>query len=213
MRLSGVRAIVLLVAATAASTSAFQLPARPAGSPAWPPPVQPADAAAPLRTPEEEMKTFVLPPGYRVELVASEPMVEEPISSTGTPSGRMWVVEMLGYMQDIACDERARPTGRVSVLEDTNDDGRMDKKTVFLDGLVLPRALKVLERRRARRRAAEPLARARHQRRPQGRHEGSWSLRHATAGAMANVEHNAEQPALGDRQLDAHVGDTTRICG
>jgi mono/diheme cytochrome c family protein/HEAT repeat protein len=39
-----------------------------------------------------------------------------------------------------------QPTGRISVLEDTNDDGTMDKKTVFLDKLVLPRTLKVLER-------------------------------------------------------------------
>ncbi len=57
----------------------------------------------------------------------------------------MWVIEMLGYMPDIAATGEREPLGRISVLEDLDDDGRMDRKTVFLDKLVLPRALKVLE--------------------------------------------------------------------
>jgi len=92
------------------------------------------------------MKTFFLPPGYRVELVASEPMIQEPVLVDFDPDGRLWVVEMIGYMQDIAATGEREPLGRVSVLQDLNDDGRMDKKTVFLDKLVLPRALKVLDR-------------------------------------------------------------------
>ena len=101
---------------------------------------------APVLSPDDEMKTFRLPEGYRVELVASEPMVEEPIVIDWDTSGRLWVVEMLGYMQDLPAAAEREPVGRVSVLEDENGDGRMDKKTVFLDGLVLPRALKVLDR-------------------------------------------------------------------
>ena len=58
----------------------------------------------------------------------------------------MWVIEMLGYMAGHPATNEREPIGRVSVLEDTNNDGRMDKKTVFLDGLVLPRALKVLDK-------------------------------------------------------------------
>ncbi len=92
------------------------------------------------------MKTFVLPPGYRVELVASEPMIEEPVLIDWDPDGRMWVIEMLGYMEDILASTEREPSGRISVLEDTNDDGAMDRKTVFLDRLVLPRALKVLDK-------------------------------------------------------------------
>ena len=91
------------------------------------------------------MKTFFLPPGYHVELVASEPMVEDPILIDWDSRGRMWVIELLGYMPDLKATDERKPSGRVSVLEDTNGDGKMDKKTVFLDGLVLPRALKVLE--------------------------------------------------------------------
>ena len=45
----------------------------------WPPGVQQVSDESPVLSPEDEMKTFFMPPGYRVELVASEPMVEEPI--------------------------------------------------------------------------------------------------------------------------------------
>ena len=48
-------------------------------------------------------------------------------------------------MQDLPATNERAPIGRISVLEDTNNDGKMDKKTVFMDGLVLPRALKVLD--------------------------------------------------------------------
>jgi mono/diheme cytochrome c family protein len=96
------------------------------------------------------MKTFFLPPGYRVELVASEPLIQEPVLVDFDPEGRLWVVEMLGYMPDIAATGEREPVGRISVLEDLNDDGKfedkVDRKTVFLDKLVLPRALKVLDR-------------------------------------------------------------------
>jgi mono/diheme cytochrome c family protein/glucose/arabinose dehydrogenase len=113
---------------------------------AWPPTFHPLAAESPVLSPEDEMKTFFLPPGYHVELVASEPMVEDPILIDWDSRGRMWVIELLGYMPDLKATDERKPSGRVSVLEDTNGDGTMDKKTIFLDGLVLPRALKLLER-------------------------------------------------------------------
>ena len=73
-------------------------------------------------------------------------MVEDPILIDSDPDGRMWVIEMLAYMQDLPATNERAPIGRISVLEDTNNDGKMDKKTVFLEGLVLPRALKVLDK-------------------------------------------------------------------
>ena len=76
-------------------------------------------------------------------------------------------------MQDMPATNEREPTGRISVLEDTNDDGKMDKKTVFLDKLVLPRALKVLDRGVLVAEPPQPLAGARHQRRPARRHEGA----------------------------------------
>jgi hypothetical protein len=87
-----------------------------------------------------------LPPGYSIELVASEPLVQDPVAIDWDPEGRLWVVEMSGYMRNIAGSNERDPVGRVAVLQDENGDGRMDKRTVFADGLVLARAVKVLDR-------------------------------------------------------------------
>jgi mono/diheme cytochrome c family protein len=122
-----------------ASASAYQ-----AGKP-WPPGLQAVSDESPVLSPADSMKTFFMPPGYHVELVASEPMVEEPILIDWDPDGRLWVIEQRGYMQDLPATNQREPIGRISVLEDTDNDGKMDKKTVFMDGLVLPRALKVLK--------------------------------------------------------------------
>jgi len=111
----------------------------------WPPGMQKVSDESPVLSPEDEMKTFYMPPGYHVELVASEPMIEEPILIDWDADGRMWVIEERGYMKDLPATGERDPIGRISVLEDTDDDGKMDKKTVFMDGLVLPRALKVLD--------------------------------------------------------------------
>ena len=111
----------------------------------WPPGLQQVSPDSPVLSPEDEMKTFFMPPGYHVELVASEPMIEEPILIDWDADGRMWVIEQRGYMQDLPATNERQPIGRISVLEDTDNDGKMDKKTVFMDGLVLPRALKVLD--------------------------------------------------------------------
>jgi mono/diheme cytochrome c family protein len=145
MRRGTFRVLVVLVATVAASASAFQSSTPPAARRSWPPALHRADPESPVRSPEDEMKTFALPPGYHVELVASEPMIEEPIAIDWDTEGRMWVVEMLGYMQDLPATNEREPVGRVSVLQDRDGDGRMDTKTVFLDRLVLPRAVKVLE--------------------------------------------------------------------
>lgn len=113
---------------------------------AWPPRVQRVGAASPALSPADSMKTFHMPPGYRAELVASEPMVVDPVLIDFDPDGRLWVVEMLGFMPDTSGTDSREPIGRVAVLEDLDDDGRMDKRTTFLDKLILPRALKVLDR-------------------------------------------------------------------
>ena len=110
----------------------------------WPPAKKQMEKAIAL-SPEEEMKTFSLPPGYRVELVASEPMIESPILMDFDADGRLWVLEMLTFLPDTSGRDSREPLNRVSVLEDTNGDGKMDKKTVFADKLSMPRALKVLD--------------------------------------------------------------------
>ncbi|MBC7673338.1 MAG: dehydrogenase, partial [Polaromonas sp.] len=100
---------------------------------------------APVYSPEEERARFHAVDGYRLELVASEPLVQDPIAIDFDADGRMYVVEMRGYMPNLQGTGEDRPTGRIVVLEDTDHDGRMDKSTVFMDSLVLPRAVKVLE--------------------------------------------------------------------
>lgn len=103
------------------------------------------DPPAPSLSPEESMKTMYLPHGYKLELVASEPMVEEPIAIAWDGDGKMYVAELLTYMQDIDGTDEDEPWSRVSVLEDLDGDGKMDKATVFVDSLRLPRNLLPLD--------------------------------------------------------------------
>ena len=104
-----------------------------------------APPVSPVLSPAKSMASYKLPPGYRLELVAAEPLVQDPVAIDFDADGRMYVVEMRGFMPNIDGKGEDRAIGRIVVLEDTNDDGTMDKKTIFLDSLVLPRAVKVLE--------------------------------------------------------------------
>lgn len=101
----------------------------------------PESPDSPARTAEEEMKTFQVEAGFEVQLVASEPLVESPVIIQFDEDGRLWVVEMRGYMNDIEGSEEKEPVGSIAILEDTNGDGQMDKRTVYLDSLFMPRAL------------------------------------------------------------------------
>jgi mono/diheme cytochrome c family protein/glucose/arabinose dehydrogenase/HEAT repeat protein len=112
----------------------------------WPPEVQPLAPESPPLPPDEAVRTFHMPPGYRVELVASEPLIQEPVAIDWDLEGRLWAVEMPGFMATLTAENEHDPIGRVVVLEDADGDGRMDKRTVFADGLVLARSLKVLDR-------------------------------------------------------------------
>lgn len=105
-----------------------------------PPKVDPLSA-------EESLKRIHVPPGYRVELVASEPLIEEPVMCTWDANGRMYVAEMRSYMQDTEGTGRNERNGRVKRLEDTDGDGRMDRASVFADGLLLPRIIMPLDDR------------------------------------------------------------------
>jgi mono/diheme cytochrome c family protein/glucose/arabinose dehydrogenase len=138
-----VRAVSILTATVVVTGYGFQ--SSPVNRP-WPPGVQKIGPESPALSPEEALKTFYMPPGYRVELVAAEPLIQEPVAIDWDLEGRLWAVEMPGFMADIKGSNEYEPIGRVVVLEDTNGDGRMDKRTIFADGLVLARSLKVLDR-------------------------------------------------------------------
>jgi len=96
---------------------------------------------SPVRTVEEALKTFTIEKGFIIEPVAAEPLVEKPVALAFDAAGRMWVCEMRGYMPDIDGKGEDQPTGRIAILSDTNGDGKVDKRTTFLDQLVLPRAI------------------------------------------------------------------------
>jgi putative membrane-bound dehydrogenase-like protein len=113
---------------------------------AWPPDLQRVSRDSTPLSPQEALKTFYMPPGYRLELVASEPLIQEPVAIDWDVSGRLWAVEMPGFMANITGSNEHDPIGRVIVLEDTDGDGRMDRRTVFADGLVLARSIKILDR-------------------------------------------------------------------
>lgn len=103
----------------------------------------PADQIPPVPalTPEEALKSFKLAPGFRLEIAACEPLVQDPVAIAFGTDGRLWVVEMRGYMADFDGKDEDQPVGRVVVLRDRNGDGRYDDSTVFVNNLVLPRAL------------------------------------------------------------------------
>ena len=93
----------------------------------------------PPRSPQESLKAIHLKPGFTAELVASEPLVQDPVFIDWGADGRMWVVEMGDY----PFHEHNGKThaGRVKFLEDMNGDGIYDKATTFLDDLTYPTGL------------------------------------------------------------------------
>ena len=98
-------------------------------------------------SPEESMKHIYLQKGYHLQLVASEPMVSQPVAIAWDGDGRMYVAEMNTYMQDVNGTGEGKSTCKIVRMEDTNGDGILDKETVFIDNLVLPRMILPLDNR------------------------------------------------------------------
>ncbi|AKD58070.1 DUF7133 domain-containing protein [Spirosoma radiotolerans] len=92
-------------------------------------------------TPEQSLKAFRVPKGYHMELVASDPMIREPVAIAWDGNAKMYVAEMDTYMQDADGSGEHDAISRVMLLEDTNNDGKMDKSSVFIDKLLLPRMI------------------------------------------------------------------------
>lgn len=88
------------------------------------------------KTPEQSLKTIRVSPGLQVELMAAEPLIQDPIAIEWSADGKLWVLEMGDY--PLGTDGEGRAGGAVRVLEDTDGDGRYDKATTFLDKLSYP---------------------------------------------------------------------------
>jgi putative heme-binding domain-containing protein len=93
----------------------------------------------PPRSPAEAILAMTVPPGFRVEVVAAEPEIVNPMAMTFDERGRIWITESLEY-------PRRRPgpgRDRVKVLDDTDGDGKADRFTIFADGLNIPSGIAV----------------------------------------------------------------------
>jgi len=88
------------------------------------------------RTPERSLGSIEVQSGFKVELVAAEPLVMDPVAIDWGSDGKLWVVEMADY--PLGMDDRGKPGGRVRYLEDTNEDGKYDSSTLFLDNIPYP---------------------------------------------------------------------------
>jgi glucose/arabinose dehydrogenase/mono/diheme cytochrome c family protein len=89
--------------------------------------------------PDVEQQLFLLPPGFKIEPVLTDPLIQDPVGVTFDGNGRMYVLEMRSYMQDADGSNSRAPVSRISRHEDTDGDGIYDKHTVFVDNLVMPR--------------------------------------------------------------------------
>jgi mono/diheme cytochrome c family protein len=97
------------------------------------------------RAPEDEARSFVLPPGYRMELVLAEPQIINPAVIRFDGNGRMYVAEFITYMRDADGNNQHSRESRITRFESTRNDGVYDKRTVFVDKLVLPRTVVPLD--------------------------------------------------------------------
>ena len=84
---------------------------------------------------KDALSTFQVAEGFKIEMIASEPLVTDPVDMEIDEYGRLYVVEMPGYPLDKG------GSGKVVLLSDTDGDGKMDKTTVLKEGLVLPSSI------------------------------------------------------------------------
>ncbi len=87
------------------------------------------------------LEDYHIAEGFELEVVASEPFLEAPVAIDFDNQGRIWTVEMRGYMQTLSGESEDMPNGVISIMEDQDGDGVADHSKVFLEGLVLPRAI------------------------------------------------------------------------
>ncbi len=99
------------------------------------------EGSTPYLTPEEELKTFDLKPGYSLELVVSDPIIKEPVVAVFDGNGRMYVAEMRTYMQNIEGRDELTTNSRISLHWSSKHDGNFDRHSVFIDNLLLPRVI------------------------------------------------------------------------
>jgi putative membrane-bound dehydrogenase-like protein len=91
--------------------------------------------------PAAALASFELEPGYRIELVAAEPLIRSPVAVAFDERGRLYVVENRGYPGPLEGAPQPPPEGGIALLEDTNADGRFDTRTDFATRLSHPNGI------------------------------------------------------------------------
>lgn len=84
---------------------------------------------------KDALATFQIADGFKMEMVASEPLITDPVDMEIDENGTMYVSEMHGYPLDKS------GSGNIIILRDENGDGVMDKRVVFKEGLTLPTSI------------------------------------------------------------------------
>ncbi|MDP7063152.1 MAG: ThuA domain-containing protein [Planctomycetota bacterium] len=128
--------------AATAKRKAFKAPEFTYSQREWAPNYEGRDPQPPMQeasTPQQAVDSLIVPAGFRAELFACEPMVVNPIAMAWDERGRLWIAESPDYPNTV--DESYVGKDSISVLEDTDGDGRADKKTVFRDKLNLPTSI------------------------------------------------------------------------
>ncbi|MEX0676533.1 MAG: PVC-type heme-binding CxxCH protein [Pirellulales bacterium] len=90
----------------------------------------------PAKSPADALKTFEVLDGFRMELVAHEPDVTDPVAACFDENGGLYVAEMIDY--PYRPKEGQQPLGRVRYLADSDGDGRYEKSWIFADHLAWP---------------------------------------------------------------------------
>jgi putative membrane-bound dehydrogenase-like protein len=94
----------------------------------------------PPLSPAEALAGFQIEPGYRIDLVAAEPLVQDPVAIAFDEDGRLYVAENRGY-PDPLDGAPAPPQGVIARLTDTTGDGQYDTRTEFATGLTYPNGI------------------------------------------------------------------------
>lgn len=84
---------------------------------------------------------YTVEEGFELQMVASEPLLNAPVAIDFDAKGRIWAAEMPGFMDNLEGKGENEPTGAIRILEDRDEDGVMDHSKIFIDSLVMPRAL------------------------------------------------------------------------
>ncbi|WP_249356571.1 discoidin domain-containing protein [Maribacter sp. ACAM166] len=100
--------------------------------------LEPKSPVLPLY-PQQQAKKFLLPEGYHIEPILTEPQIEQPGAISFDGNGSMYVLELRTYMLSADSDGTLDPKSRISRWEDKDNDGIYETGTVFVDSLIFPR--------------------------------------------------------------------------